>query len=139
MTLKTIQKNSEDNSKDSEGEPKDSEDETTEYDKSGGEKKIQKEEAKGLIYMLIQSQEHWETEHPFAYYSQIEKGWLFKIYTEYGVVEYWRSKGINLQRHSNGALPKHQESPKHIEAMKKWQECEKLLSKRNIYKQLYQG
>lgn len=44
MTQKTIQKKSDDNSKDSEDENKDSEDDTTEDDKSRGEKLTGKED-----------------------------------------------------------------------------------------------
>ena len=43
MTQKTIQKKSDDNLKDSEDENKDSEDDTTEDDKSRGEKQTRKE------------------------------------------------------------------------------------------------
>lgn len=94
----------------------------------------------GRTYQTVmQNHAYWENEFPFAYYSAKDRGWLCKHCTEFGVGEHWRTKGVKLWEHPNRTFVTHENSTKHKEALSKRQECKRMLTKGNIYRQIRHG
>ena len=83
--------------------------------------------------------EYYETKYLFVYFYTKEKGWQCKISTEYSEGEYWHSKAINKWQHPNKIFLQHQKSFEYTETTNKRHEFKKMLSKENIYKQIYEG
>ena len=84
---------------------------------------------------VCQTQEKWELQYPFVFYSTSNRGWLCHLFREYSEGDqYWRSVGVKLHKHPTETFKHHMENKKHINAKKKKQEIKNLLSKGSIYK-----
>ena len=95
----------------------------------------------GRLYLVVhQSREKWENLYPFLFFSSSKNGWLCIVCSEYGEGdEFWRTKGVKQGEHPNGTFFTHEKSKKHTKAVSKRAEVKRFFSKRNIYKQIYQG
>ena len=84
---------------------------------------------------VYQTQEKWELQYPFAFYSTSNRGWLCYLFREYSEGDqYWRFVGVKLHKHPTETFKRHMENKKHINAKKKKQEIKNLLSKGSTYK-----
>ena len=92
------------------------------------------------LLKVHQTQEKWELQYLFAFYSTSNRGWLCHLCNEYGEGdEYWGSVGVKLHEHPTETFKSYMESKKHTDIKKKNQEIKNLLSKGSTYKQMIEG
>ena len=84
--------------------------------------------------------EKWESKFPLAIYSEKERGWLCKVYSEYNEgTEQWKRVPVELHEHPTRTFLGHENSKKYVNVLKKQREVRKILTKRTIYKQMIDG
>ena len=121
---------SDDSSNDSQEDELEIQDETGTIENNNQERKS----VDGRPFLkIMQSHEHWET----GSWPKKRSGYVNMYY--WRKYEYWRTKAIKMWKHPYRTFLKHQESIRHVEATKKRQECKRVLTKGNIYKQMYEG
>ena len=74
--------------------------------------------------------EKWESKFLFAIYLAKERGWLCKVCTEYSEgTEQWKIVIVKLHEHPTSTFLGHENSKKHLNALKKQREVRKILTK----------
>ena len=82
-----------------------------------------------------QIHEKWESKFPFAIYSTKERGWFCKVCAEYSEgTEQWNTVAVELHEHPTRTFWGHEDSKKHVYALKKQREVRKILTEGTIYK-----
>ena len=96
---------------------------------------------KGNSYFSAhQIQEKWESKIPFAKHSTKERGQLCKVCAEYREgTEQWKTVAVKQHEHRTRTFLGHENSKRHVNALKKQREIRKVSTKGTIYKQMIDG